>query len=955
MKKNYWFYCLFAGLVLVSFSLPSQANILAGPRLALDVRQNPSGVDWAMVRTDHFRVIFPRPLESEARRVLGILETVYGPVSEGLHQAPRVIDIILQAHVLNSNGFVTLAPRRSEWYVAPWMGPEIGQTEWLAALGVHEFRHVVQFERSRAGFEKFLRALFGETGTALAIGLSLPPWYLEGDAVGSETALSSGGRGRMPLFARDLRTLLLDGQSYTYEQLALRSFDRYAPNHYVFGYHFTTYLRRRFGKEILDKMHGYTTEWAFWPLSFFNALEHHTGVNFEVAYEDFIKELTASWRAQDALVQTIPVESFEVDGIRGWTNFSYPTRMSDGSVLAFREGLAHIGQFVRLTKNAKAEVLWTPAPLLQDFPFKVRAGKIAYTELSPHSRWGAQEFGKLVVKSVDGETLFRSGPSRWLLPVLDHNGERLAVFEWSYQGSPSILVLSLDGSVRARIPWARELAVMGLDWIPGTDRLVVLHRQGTYEQSFLELSFTGQRRVLARSSKWNWAFPVATSTHVYFQSSASGIDNIHRISLKDGLEERVTSEQFGAYHPSVTGNELTYARYTAQGLRPAFVSLGSVKVHPPGPDTFVSYHTPLVEQEGKGDVLATSTSSTVPLESYAPTKHAFNAHSWTILGNYFGSGITPALVSTDVLNYTQFIVGAGWNLNERTAQTYASARWSYLYPIFDLSMAFGNRRELELPRSQFNKNEDKWQEGSAEVGLTLPWVSVWRRWSITSALRLSGGILHTEGRVYRNEGDLGNDTLRAGSVEGSYAILQRQASRDLMPPWGLALAGQWQEGKSITRGDAELSAQKFLALRPFMPGVWHHHHLFGEVSHEENEKDGYHFVSPSLFSRGHVARFLEKRTKTSANYVFPLCYPDWNLGRYFYLKRISLNAFHDNTWGTRYGRARRFETAGTELWFDSHFLRNSFPIQWGVRYAHPTTDDEDDSVELFLNLTTTEF
>src|SRR5690606_21389515 len=145
--------------------------------------------------------------------------------------------------------------RRSEWFVTPWMGPDVGQTEWLHTLAVHEFRHVVQFEKSRAGFEKFLRVLFGETGTALVIGINLPPWYLEGDAVGVETALSSGGRGRMPFFARDLRTLLLDGQNPSYEKLTLGSFEDYIPNHYIVGYHLTTYLKRRFGKDILEKMH----------------------------------------------------------------------------------------------------------------------------------------------------------------------------------------------------------------------------------------------------------------------------------------------------------------------------------------------------------------------------------------------------------------------------------------------------------------------------------------------------------------------------------------------------------------------------------------------------------------------------------------------------------------------------------------------------------------------------
>lgn len=936
-------------------ALSVKGEILQGPFLLKDTRQNPAGVEWAVLRTEHFNVIFPRALENEARRVSGILEVVYAPVAEGLSSPPRPLDIVLQAHLLESNGFVTLAPRRSEWFVAPWLGPDVGQTEWLHTLAAHEFRHVVQFEKSRDGFERFLRVLFGETGTALAIGLSLPPWYLEGDAVGIETALSSGGRGRMPHFARDLRTLLLDGQDYDYDKLALGSFDHFIPNHYVVGYHLTTYLKRRFGKDILEKMHARTMPNAFWPLSFFNSLEDLTGVKFDDAYADCLQELTQMWRAQDALVQQVVAQSIDIDGVHGWTNFSFPSRLSDGSYLAYRAGLGHFGQFVKITNGQKADVQWTPAPLVQDYPYKIRAGKIAYSELSVDSRWGAQEFTKVVVKSVAGETVFRSEQSQWLLPVLDHQGARIAVMEWAYQGDPNLKILSLKGETLASIPWKRDYPVMGLDWIAGSDKLVVLYRDGTYQQVLAELTLQGQRRELARASQWNWAYPVANSTHVYFQSSASGIDNIHRISLRDGLEERVTSERFGAYHPSLDGEYLSFASYTPQGLRPASLKLSGAKILPPGPDSFVPYYAPLVKQEGKGDILKQVTRSEAKLEEYSLPKHAYNAHSWTLIGDYFGSSITPALVTTDVLNNLQTVVGLGWNLNERTAQGYASARWSYFYPVFDLAMGFGSRREVDLPIALYGKREDVWEEGSAEVGMTLPWRSVWRRWMNNSSVRLSQAVYHSTGRSYVETGDLTNETLSVPGVAAQFSMLSRQAPRDLMPPWGFEVSGRWKEGKDMAGKGSDLSYQKRAALRPFFSGPLRHHHLFGEISHEEQEKFGYHFASPTLFARGWQGRFLEKQTKTSANYAFPLFYPDWSLSRYFYLKRVSFNAFYDNLWGTRYGNNVRYETTGSELWFDSNFLRNAFTFQWGLRYSHPLSQREDDSAELFLNMALTTY
>jgi hypothetical protein len=229
---------------------------------------------------------------------------------------------------LNSNGFVTLAPRRSEFFTTPWLGPEIGQTEWIKTLAVHEFRHVVQFEKSREGFSKFLHIILGEVGTALAIGLTLPPWYLEGDAVGIETALTLGGRGRLPMFELELRALLLAGQKFNYDQLALGSFDRYRPSPYVVGYFLTTYLKKHYGKEILERIHYETMDRAYNPLAFYNAVEKFCLKDFDDIYQDALDEFTKMWKNQREKVVARKQKSSDrlirVPKDDDWISYSYP-------------------------------------------------------------------------------------------------------------------------------------------------------------------------------------------------------------------------------------------------------------------------------------------------------------------------------------------------------------------------------------------------------------------------------------------------------------------------------------------------------------------------------------------------------------------------------------------------------------------------------------------------------
>src|SRR5690606_19528328 len=82
-------------------------------------------------------------------------------------QKPKQFPLIIRPEFAELNGFVTLMPRRSEWYTSATITPVIGALNFYQALSIHEYRHIVQYDYMKKSTNKFAYAIFGEFGLAL--------------------------------------------------------------------------------------------------------------------------------------------------------------------------------------------------------------------------------------------------------------------------------------------------------------------------------------------------------------------------------------------------------------------------------------------------------------------------------------------------------------------------------------------------------------------------------------------------------------------------------------------------------------------------------------------------------------------------------------------------------------------------------------------------------------------
>lgn len=913
-----------SGLLFLSVSF---ADVLEAPQSLIDYEQNPPSTQWKKIDSVHFEIIFPAEVERDAQRVTHLLEKAYPLVTRSLEALPPKISLILRNQSTVSNGFVTLAPRRSEWYMTPAVDPELTNTEWLKTLAVHEFRHVVQFEKSNRGFNKVFGIWLGEIGQALGIGLTMPPWFLEGDAVGTETALTKGGRGRLPMFERNLRALLLSGRDYDYDQAHLGSYKNYIPNHYVYGYFYTSYLKNNNRDLFVSNLINASAARSFNPFSFYNAYERMSGETFEQFYRNTIKDLIKNWKEKEAKLSVTPYEVKNIPINKDWTNYLFPQAVGKNKFFALKTGLSDIAQFV-VTDGKEEKTILFPGVLQAEYPYKVRGGKVAWVEWEIDPRWGFRDYSRVKVydlKKKEFVSDLRKTKAR--LAVLDQTGKFILYVNWDVKQGQHVIVTQLDGKEVYRLKFPRERVISSIDWL-SLNEVVMVVKDMDDQKEVVKLSLLDQTETqLLAPSVNNLGFLTTYNGRTIVEAPSSGIDNIYEV--KDSKLIQLTSSRFGAYSPTIAGDELIYNDYTQHGMNIVAKKL-TWDEEQKSEDSFVPVYEKFAKSEITGqmdeDFFA---KENYPVSDYSQTKNSVNLHSWFLLAPPLSSIITVQGLSRDVLNNFALSAGANYDLVEHEVQGFVSAAWSHYYPVFDIRAAYGGRSQ-EVDVVGAKNIDDHWEEGTFEAGMQVPWRTITGRFIHNLNLRGFGKIIKVTDKAFDPD-EVTNGTLFSPGAELNYSFTTRLARRDINPDWGGLVSSHFEEGKDISGRD--MTGSIFVAdSRLFLPGIMRHHSFYHQFAYEKQRDERYRYNSRILRPRGTKNFFMDESRKYSGNYLFPMFYPDWHASKWVYLKRVSMNLFYDDMSSSNNGFNYHAASTGWEILLDTHLLRIMYvPLTLGVR------------------------
>lgn len=936
-------------------------------------------IRWRQINTKSYQLVYPEYFEKEAVSLAKILQNVTNSVGYSLGHTAKKIPIILHTEIAKSNGYVAWAPKRSEFYTTT---PNEGLvTDWLTHLATHEYRHVVQLDKLNKSTTKVLRILFGEQAIAVVLGLNIPGWFLEGDAVLTETLLTNGGRGRSGEFTQKMKAYLLGNEKWdSYDRVLLGSYKNYIPNKYVVGYHLVVNTRKNygmksweyaidevarkpyrigsFGRNIIntrkrnlvfdrivkeleqEQKQGNTFNLA----TFFEQWkENKRHNNAKTLFHDNLNELKVRWQQEKSHIDTTAYKPLSPN-TKYYTDYKDPQVMADGSILAVKSGMDDYEQFVVL-KNGKERFLYTPGFITGRI--HLQGNLLLWTEAVPHVRW--EEVSRNRIYCLDIKTMQKKAinlPFNLFMPTLDSRGKRLL-------------------TLAKKRDYKKELMVFEF----GTDKLLFQHDLGT--KNIIDPVFLDESHIAYLFVKDGMGIEVLDmNTHtvktiahyphvvladfklegdeVYFRANFNGKNDFYRLNTKTQKLEKITESLYGIRDVLLKAERLVYANYTPMGYKVAEMPL---KYGCWEEVTETAFRDDFLLESMKGQEplknIKLPEKAIRPSKPYHKLRHLLNVHSWSplVIDRDLERVDLGISVQSQNLLGTMLATG-GYRLKNRHADRSLYGKISYRgwYPILSSELSYGKKKRIffgkvETPEKiqtlllEEDKKVFNWNNTLAlPFNLSRGKYSRNLVFSANYELRKDKDIVYRTYYAKNRLKEIASRQHQMFSYSLFYVNKHKMSFRNIGTRWGQVVKAMFCHDPFNHSDFYTYSLQGKL----FLPGLMKNHNwsVYAGIQHLKNvhELVDTHIHTP----RGTVSMLGTDNYSFSADYTMPIAYPEWNFIGLAYFKRFKSVLFYDTKRVEALSFHKNISSVGVEFLAETHFLRLPLPVDIGFRMGYET-------------------
>lgn len=905
----------------------------------VSIMQGSSSIEWKKIENEYFEIVYPSKLKDKADYILSQLNYFRPIVNKSYGISPKKISIVLRSEMAEPNGFVTLAPRRSEWYASHSITPLVGGLNWYQSLAVHEYRHVVQLDHLNQGYTRWGYALFGEQVLGFLINVVMPNWYFEGDAVWAETAYSDAGRGRSPRFSARLKSLLINDQIPKYDDLLIGDYNQNLPNLYVYGYYLTARAYKKFGPKVWKKITVLAANrpWNVW--AFYNAFEQVTKQNFESFYKDSMQELKEEWTKEETQVE----EQKEFEKVA-------MIKVEQGDEYTLRWDF---NNHWRLFKNKKELTELNISPTLSKPDFK--SGKLIYVQNIIDKRYSFKNYSDLYIYDTKTNTNTRLTVNKRIFhPSFSPDGSKIITTVYNDKEDTELHIFDLNGELLEVLPKIKENHQFAeAVWKNDSEVFIIILDMNGYKQVIHYNIIDKTFKTLIPTTRNNIFYLQAYDDSLYFEADDEGAVNIFKIDLSSQDILRCTNTNLITSAPHPTKGNLYYieSNYNGSAVKKSLGNCDELI----NPEYFkgLAYigKTPSDNYTKNESFLFKSPNTQKHSEKdYNETSGIFTPYAWDFL---LTRGTSLEVRTQNKIGTMNSTLLAGVSSEDKTPL--ASVRFNYAkyYPIFSVYGAHQKRKD-SYKIAGATKNFD-WSENIYGASVTLPYFLQKSLYTGVNALTLGTSMIEITDDTGSNSSSALSDnklTTKDISISSSYA--KRMTRKQLLPSFSYSFSSLYVDLETEKNDRTNYFSQTQFDLSFEMPTQ--DHSLAIKTSRQVRPKDEalYNFQNSNLllqnytFSRGYVYEFTPEFNKYTLEYTLPLAYPKWGIKDYIYFNRIHGTVFYDHTDVEFNEQRRTLNSYGFELSFNSNTFRK-IPLTYGYRFIKKEADGTTEN-EVFINL-----
>lgn len=880
-----------------------------------DSAQNPLSVKWSVIEVNGFKIIYPKELEKEAQRTANNIVAIYPKIGTDLKQQKTSIPIVLQNRGTQANGFVQLAPKKSQFYTTP--PQQFDSQDWLNNLAVHELRHVAQFDRITGGKTR----PFDEVYFAY-LGAALPLWFLEGDAVSTETSLTNAGRGRQPNWIMPLRAQILGDEKPSYSRAYFGSQTQVNTGYYQLGYTLVSQLRKEYGKSAIDSLLYDINQRPLRPYPFARSLKKLTGMNTRRFYLHTLDTLSKLWtdQAEGIASKNYPLQNKPA---KVNTDYLFPSLLANGDIVALKRSYQDAPHFVLIKPDQTEQQLFRIG--YQETAFFSHANNLlVWDEIREDPRFKQRSYSVICTYNLATKKTKRlTFGTRLFSPNISADGKTIVAVQIGLDNASNLVLIdSQTGKVTTTLPNPENdiLQTPAVNSDATAITWVAVNESG---KSLWLKNASGNQQLLSPQNQ-QLGRPTFIGDKIVFNAHFSGLDNVYEIDVASKKISSLTASKYGAFNASAFshGDSILFNSFEPNGYQ---VAKAKIERQPITKNSFVFLGQPAVTQENTGNVFDNVEQKQLASKPYKPLAHLLNLHS---LSPDIDANDYPGLQlkSNDLLNYLSLNVGAAYNTDMRKLEYSAGASFKALYPVFSTNYKY--RPRVANYRYRGNMYRAEWYENYLNLNVSAPinFSAYNHNYSIVAAL----GTSYTQRNLSDRDAALLKDkVILPLEYRIGFTHQVRTAERDITPRWAQVFNVKYfsQPFDKDLRGDL-IAFESFF----YFPGLAKNHSFLASFNYQtQSGNTAYGNQINTGFGYAQIKAKSQLQNTMFFMYRAPLLFPDWEIGPLAYVKNLRGGIFagYENI-GTETNLSQP-KSFGFELRSTMHLLRYQPLIDVGGR------------------------